>query len=266
MLTSENVEDDSTGAGGTSGGGLPIRPEDYTVEALDLGKRFGDLWALKSVSFAANKGELVACIGPNGAGKTTLLTILAGILEPDEGTIDLGPRRVGWVPQEPAVYRKLSVAENLKLFARLEDVDSVSDATNRMLEQTDLRERSGDPVEKLSGGNMQRVNIAIGLLARPDVLLLDEPTAALDPRQRERTWQFIHDLAGSGTTIVFASHNIEEVERYADKVLVLADGDGLFAGSPKQLLEVVVSEGAGDFDDYPNLEAAFMSFLHSRGH
>lgn len=249
-----------------TGDGVLARPNGYALEALDLGKRFGDLWALKSVSFAANRGEMVACIGPNGAGKTTLLTILAGILEPDEGSLEIGSRRVGWVPQEAAVYRKLSVAENLRLFARLENVDSVSGAVSRMLEQADLHERSGDQVEKLSSGNIQRVNIAIGLLTCPDVLLLDEPTAALDPRQRERTWRFIHDLAGSGTTIVFASHNIEEVERYADKVLVLADGDGLFAGSPKQLIEVVVSEGAGDYGEYPNLEAAFLSFLRSRGH
>ena len=259
MQTGENLnENTSSDSGGSANG--------HTIEALDLGKRFGDLWALKSVSFTAEKGELIACIGPNGAGKTTLLTILAGILEPDEGSFKLGRRRVGWVPQSPAVYRKLSVMENLKLFARLEGVESVRDSVNRMLEQTDLSERASDPVEKLSGGNLQRVNIAIGLLTQPEIMLLDEPTAALDPRQRERTWKFIHELAGSGTTIMFASHNIEEVEHYADKVIVLADGDGLFAGSPRQLLEIVVSEGAGDYEDYPNLEAAFLSFLHTRGH
>ncbi len=259
MLTGKNLNDNTSSDNGGSA-------SSHTIEALGLGKRFGDLWALKSVSFDADEGELVACIGPNGAGKTTLLTILAGILEPDEGSFKLGHRRVGWVPQSAAVYRKLSVIENLKLFARLEGVESVGDSVNRMLEQTDLSERASDPVEKLSGGNLQRVNIAIGLLTQPDIMLLDEPTAALDPRQRERTWEFIHELAGSGTTIMFASHNIEEVEHYADKVIVLADGDCLFAGSPRQLVEVVVSEGAGDYEDYPNLEAAFMSFLHSRGH
>lgn len=236
------------------------------IEAVDVTKRYGEIWALRSVSFDAQRGEMVACIGPNGAGKTTLLSMLAGILEPDSGTIERGSRRVGWVPQRPAVYRKLSVSENLRLFARLEGVPSVQGAVERMLEHTELHDRSGDPVEKLSGGNLHRVNIAIGLLARPEVALLDEPTAALDPRQREKTWDFILNLAGSGTTIVFASHNIEEVERYAHKVIVLADGEGLFVGPPKQLLDLVVEESSGRHDDYPNLEAAFMEFLRSRGH
>ena len=104
-----------------------------------------------------------------------------------------------------------------------------------MLEQTGLADRAGDEVATLSGGNRQRVNIAIGLLADPPVLLLDEPSASLDPRQRERLWQFVGSLAAGGTAVLFATHDVAEAERYADRMLVLADGDLLFTGTPREL-------------------------------
>ena len=170
----------------------------------------------------------MAIIGPNGAGKTTLLSILAGILEPSEGESTGSPREIGWVPQQPALYSKLSAAENLRLFARLEQLTDPEAAVKRMLAQTGLEERADEEVGRLSGGNQQRVNIAIGLLREPPVLLLDEPSASLDPRQRERLWEFIGALTGRGTTVVFTTHNVAEVERYADRVLVLVDGELLF--------------------------------------
>ncbi len=211
------------------------------------------------MSFELQAGELVAIIGPNGAGKTTLLSILAGILEPTEGESTRSPREIGWVPQQPALYSKLSVAENLRLFARLEQLDDPEAAVNRMLAQTGLEERAEEEVGRLSGGNQQRVNIAIGLLREPPVLLLDEPSASLDPRQRERLWEFIGALTGRGTTVVFTTHNVAEVERYADRVLVLVDGELLFTGTPAEL-EQAVGGGSRDF------EGAFVHFLHERGH
>jgi ABC-2 type transport system ATP-binding protein len=220
------------------------------VRAEGISKRYGERDALRDVSFEVAGGERVAVIGPNGAGKTTLLQILAGTLRPTAGTVSV--ERVGWVPQQPALYSKLSVAENLRLFARLEKVADVERSVARMLEQTALADRSGDEVGQLSGGNRQRVNIAIGLLGEPAVLLLDEPSAALDPRQRERLWEFIGAL---GTTVVFATHDVGEAERFADRVLVLADGELLFTGAPEELV--------GDDRDF---EAAFLRFLHARGH
>ncbi|MGZ4170619.1 MAG: ABC transporter ATP-binding protein, partial [Solirubrobacteraceae bacterium] len=186
-----------------------------------LTKRFGARAALQSVSFDLAPGELVGIVGPNGAGKTTLLSILAGVLAFDEGELTLSGRDAGWVPQHPALYSKLSVAENLRLFARLERVADPEAAVTRMLEQADLADRADEEVGRLSGGNQQRVNIAIGLLSEPSLLLLDEPSASLDPRQRERLWEFISAL---GTTVVFSTHNVGEVERYATRVLLLADG------------------------------------------
>jgi len=235
-----------------------------TVAVRGLTKRFGTRTALERVSFELDPGEVAAIIGPNGAGKTTLLSILAGILEASDGEVDRGAdnARFGWVPQEPALYSKLSVAENLRLFARLERVADPEQAVNAMLAQTGLEDRAGEEVGRLSGGNQQRVNIAIGLLSEPPALLLDEPSASLDPRQRERLWEFIAMLAGRGTTILFSTHNVAEAERYATRILVLGDGELLFTGTPTELEQAVHTRDhvPGDF------ESAFVRFLHERGH
>ena len=229
------------------------------IAAAGISKRYGRREALRDVGFEAAAGEVVAVIGPNGAGKTTLLSILAGIQPPTAGTVSRSPREVGWVPQHPAVYAKLSVAENLRLFARLERVADPEGAVRRMLEQTGLADRADDELGRLSGGTRQRVNIAVGLLADPPVLLLDEPSSSLDPRQRERLWEFVGGLLSRGRAVVFSTHNVGEAERYADRVVVLADGEVLFTGTPAAVAEVV----GGDRHDF---EAAFVRFLHERGH
>jgi len=230
-----------------------------TLEADSVSKRYGERVALHRVSFRAMPGERVAIIGPNGAGKTTLLSILAGIQRSDEGKVSRRGREVGWVPQAAGLYSKLSVVENLRLFARLERVSDPEAVVHRMLEESGLAGRAGEEVGHLSGGNRQRLNIAIGLLAEPAAVLLDEPSSSLDPRQRDRLWEFIGGLAGRGTTVLFSTHNVVEAERYADRVLVLADGELLFEGTPTGL-EDAVGGGDGDF------EAAFVRFLHARGH
>jgi ABC-2 type transport system ATP-binding protein len=244
------------------GGTVTTTPR--ALEVQGLRKSYGSRVALSDVSLEAGPGELIGCIGPNGAGKTTLLTILAGIQQPDSGTIVRAGGQTGWVPQEPAVYGKLSVEENLTLFARLEGVPDVEGAVAGMLAQTGLDGRAADQVSKLSGGNRQRVNIAIGLLSAPAVLLLDEPSAGLDPPQRQRLWDFIGALAGTGTTVIYSTHDVSEAERFADRVLVLADGEALFYGTPEELRDALVS--AGDATVEGDLEAAFVSFLRKRGH
>ena len=231
------------------------------LRAERLAKAYGERRALQDVSFSAAPGELVAVIGPNGAGKTTLLQILAGALAPTAGSVSLDRREVGWVPQQPAVYSKLSVRENLRLFARLERVADVDATVERMLAQSGLADRAGDTVGTLSGSNRQRVNIAVGLLGDPSVLLLDEPSSSLDPRQRERLWEFVAALArDGGTTVVYSTHNVAEAERYADRLLVLADGELLFTGSPAELERATGEHDALDF------EGAFVRFLRARGH
>jgi ABC-2 type transport system ATP-binding protein len=206
------------------------------LEARGIVKRYGQRAALRGVGFAAHPGELLAVIGPNGAGKTTLLSILAGIVRADEGEVHLPRGEVGWVPQQAALYRRLTVEENLRLFARLEGRPDVEHSVEQMLEQADLAERRHDQVARLSGGNQQRINIAIGLLA----------------------------LAAGGTTVIFSTHNIQEAERYGQRLLVIADGERLFDGSQEQLRAAVdqeAPEAAGS-----DFESAFVAYLHHRGH
>jgi ABC-2 type transport system ATP-binding protein len=226
------------------------------VEALS--KRFGALQALQDISFEAAAGEMLAVIGPNGAGKTTLLSIIAGVQPPSAGAISRAPAEVGWAPQQPAIYSRLSVAENLSLFAQLEKVRDPQSAVERMLEQTGLRDRAGDRVGRLSGGNRQRVNVALGLIGDPPVLALDEPSASLDPLQRERLWDFVGGLARAGRTVIYSTHNVAEVQRHADRVIVLADGRLLFDGTPVALLR---AGGQGEDGD---LERALVRFLRER--
>ncbi len=226
------------------------------LRAERVSKHYGERRAVADVSFTAATGERMAIIGPNGADKTTLLQILAGALEATSGTV-VTEHAIGWVPQQAAVYGKLSVAENLRLFARLEKVADVDATVERMLEQTRLRERAGEEVSRLSGGNRQRLNIAVGLLSEPPIVLLDEPSSSLDPRQRAVLWEFVGALAERGTTVLYSTHNVAEAEHYADRVLVLADGELLFTGKPAELC---AQGGGGHF------EAAFVQFLHARGH
>lgn len=231
----------------------------------DVAKRYGERQALRGVSFAAHAGEMVAVIGPNGAGKTTLLSIVAGVQTPTGGGVRMmDGAAVGWVPQTPALYSRLSVAENLELFARLQrraggDFDPTA-AVAAMLEQTGLSDRAGERVERLSGGNRQRVNIAIGLLCDPALLILDEPSSSLDPRQRERLWRFIGALSERGRCVLFSTHNVAEAERHAQRVVVLADGEPLFIGSPAELAREAGGEQELGF------EGAFVEFLRRQGH
>jgi len=235
------------------------------MEARGITKSFGSHEALKGVDLVAGAGELVGVIGPNGAGKTTLLSILAGTVKPDSGEVSSPSGKVGWVPQQAALYRRLTVAENLLLFARLEGHADPQGAVEEMLDLTRLGERRDEVVARLSGGNQQRINIAIGLLAQPVTLLLDEPSVGLDPRQRARLWRFVTALAAEReTTVVFSTHDIQESERYGRRLLVLADGESLFDGSAEELRAVVreeTPEAAGS-----DFETAFVAFLQHRGH
>jgi ABC-2 type transport system ATP-binding protein len=234
------------------------------VRAEGIVKRYGEREAVRGVSFEAQPGERIAVIGPNGAGKTTLLSILAGIVKPDAGEVSSDGGEVGWVPQQAALYRRLTVEENLLLFARLEGHGDPRASVEQMLELSGLEERRGEIVARLSGGNQQRINIAIGLLSRPAVLLLDEPSVGLDPRQRSRLWEFVSGLGDRGTSVIFSTHDIQEAERYGGRLLVLADGEALFDGPPAGLREEVRREApeAADRD----FETAFVAYLHHRGH
>lgn len=193
------------------------------------GRRYGDRLALAPTTFEIRAGETIALVGPNGAGKSTLLALLAEGLEPSSGEIERRSGvRVGWAPQRPAQYGRLSARENLELFARLAGSDPAEE-TERLLELFELP--AEPPSMRLSVGNRQRLNLAISLIGSPHVLLLDEPTAALDPSQRRRLWETVAEVRERAGAAVFATQNLEELERRAQRVAVLLDGELAFDGT-----------------------------------
>ena len=200
------------------------------LAGLGVGRRFGSRAALRPVDFAVAAGESVALVGPNGAGKSTLLSILAGALAPSEGRVERAAGvRVGWVPQRPASYARLTARENLELFARLEHVRDPRAAAARLAQAFELPAETR--AAELSVGNRQRLNVALAFLGDPSVLLLDEPSASLDPGQRRRVWEHASALKDRGGAVVFATQNLEELDHFADRVAVLLDGAIVFDGS-----------------------------------
>ncbi len=201
------------------------------LAARGAGRRFGHRSALEPVELELWDGEALALVGPNGAGKSTLLALLAGALEASVGSIERRKgARIGWAPQRPAQYGRLSARENLELFARLEGEHDPQGAAERLLGDFELPGEP-EPSANLSVGNRQRLNLAIAMLGRPQVLLLDEPTAALDPEQRARLWRRVADLRASGGAVAFAPQNLEEVEQVADRVAALREGRLVYTGS-----------------------------------
>ena len=227
------------------------------IACAGLTKRFGRRQVLGPVDLALHSGDRLALLGPNGAGKTTLLSLLAGSAEPSEGRVqrpDL--REIGVVPQRLALYRRLSARENLELFARLARVPEPEAELAELAAAVALGDALERPVERLSLGQAQRVNVAIGLLGRPRVVLLDEPTAALDPGHRLALWSMLERVSERGGAFAFATQNVEEARLAADRVLVLVDGRAAYAG-----LQEAFWQEAGAVDAAGGHERAFVAFV-----
>jgi ABC-2 type transport system ATP-binding protein len=213
------------------------------IEVERLGKRYGDVDALAGVSFAVGRGEIVALLGPNGAGKTTTIEILEGFRRPTTGTarvLGVDPRRgdrawrarIGLVLQSTSLAGELTVREALAAFA---GVFPRPRSVAEVLELVDLVEEADTRIGRLSGGQQRRVDLGIGIVGRPDVLFLDEPTTGLDPTARRRSWDTVAALAADGTTVLLTTHSLEEAERLAGRMLVLAHGTLVADATPTEL-------------------------------
>lgn len=208
-----------------------------------LSKRFGELAAVDDLSFTVPSGQVVGMLGPNGAGKTTTLEMLEGFLAPTSGTIRVlgaDPRRggrawrarVGLVLQSTSLDPELTVRETLDLYAALYTRPW---PVREVLEMIDLADDAQTRVGALSGGQRRRVDLAIGIIGRPEILFLDEPTTGLDPEARRRTWAAVESLTRGGTTVLLTTHYIDEVDRLADRVMVLARGRIVSDTTPQEL-------------------------------
>ena len=214
---------------------------DTVLRARQVARRFGSQVALEPTGIDARAGEALALVGPNGAGKSTLLALLAGALQPSAGTIErVDGVRVGWVPQRAAFYDRLTARENLELFGRLEGEPQYVRVAEELLVRFEIP--ADRPAHTLSVGNRQRLNVALALLGSPRVLLLDEPTAALDPGQRRRLWETVTALRDEGGSVVFATQNLEELELYADRVAVLQRGRLTFVGPTAEYRDLHAEE------------------------
>jgi ABC-2 type transport system ATP-binding protein len=207
------------------------------LAARAAAKRFGSQLALVPTDFELGDGESVALVGPNGAGKSTLLGLLAGALEPSSGSVERrAGAQIGWAPQRPAQYARLSPRENLELFAHL-DGGARPEQASELLGEFELPD-GGVLAGDLSVGNRQRLNLAIALLGEPHALLLDEPTAALDPEQRQRLWERLDAQREAGLALLFVTQHGDEVDRHADRVVALHDGAVVFTGPAAEYAKI----------------------------
>jgi ABC-2 type transport system ATP-binding protein len=222
------------------------------LAAEGLTKRFDDLVAVDGVSFDISEGETFGLLGPNGAGKTTSISMVAGLLEPDSGSVHVagtpirttstaGRADIGLVPQQLAIYPDLTGAENLRFFGRLYDMtgDGLEKRVAEVLEVIGLNDRKDDLTGEYSGGMQRRLNIGIGLLHRPRLLILDEPTVGVDPQSRNAILESVEELSGQGIAVLYTTHYMEEAERLCDRVAIIDEGVVKAEGTRRDLVSMV---------------------------
>ena len=249
---------------------LPAKPTTGVVLACqNVHKRFGDLEAVRGVSFEIAEGETYGLLGPNGAGKTTTISIVCGLLEADAGEVVVAGRRmrtrsvgakaaIGYVPQELAIYPDLSARENLRFFARLYGL-SAKQANRRVdevLAVVGLADRAREQTKNFSGGMQRRLNIGLGLLHRPRLLVLDEPTVGVDPQSRNAILESVEELGREGMAVLYTTHYMEEAERLCDRVGIIDLGVLKAEGTRAELVALVGEHDRVRLDGVGDLEAA----------
>ena len=218
------------------------------LEVTELSKSFGELRAVNRVSFECGSGEIFGLLGPNGAGKTTTISMIAGLLPPDAGKVrvdglDIGQqpadvkRRLGVVPQEIALYEDLTANENLDFWAGVYGLSGRELAVRRdeLLQTVGLADRAKDRVREFSGGMKRRLNLALGLIHEPKLVLLDEPTVGIDPQARLNILAVVKELVAQGTSVLYTTHYLEEAETLCDRLAIMDEGSVLAMGSIDEL-------------------------------
>ncbi len=214
-------------------------------------KTFGKVKALDGATFELGEGELLALLGPNGAGKTTLIRGITGRVRLDGGEIRLfgrvltggqTPHELGVVPQEVALYPLLSARENLEAFGRLQGLSGrvLAEQIDWVLDRTGLADRSTEPIKQFSGGMRRRLNIACGIVHRPRVVLLDEPTVGVDPQSRDRIYDVLADLRSTGVSLLLTTHHLEEAEARCSRTVIIDHGKVIASGTLPELVDRTV--------------------------
>ena len=234
------------------------------IELSGISLSYNGRPAVRELSFSVERGEVFGLLGPNGAGKTTTMLILSGLLEPHAGTIRLDGKKVdptdrsvrrqlGLVPQDLAVYPDLTAVENLEFFGRLYGLTGrqLAGRAERALESVGLTDRRRDFVGTYSGGMKRRLNFAVSLLHEPKLLILDEPTVGVDPQSRNHLLDCVRALCRSGTTVIYASHYMEEVQAICDRAAIIDQGRLLVSGSLSELLSDVATQVIFDLEHLP---------------
>jgi ABC-2 type transport system ATP-binding protein len=211
------------------------------IQVEGLRKNYDSRQVVNDISFSIKEGEILAIIGPNGAGKSTTLEMILGLRRQDEGSIDYWTenykQEIGVQLQQTPFFPGLTAIENLGLFAAFYHKKLSSENGNKILQLCNLEGAAKKEASKLSGGQQKRLSIAAALVHEPKLVFLDEPTAALDPRSRQEIHQVLRTLRKTGTTIVFTSHDMDEVGKLADRVLMFNSGAIIASGNPKTLCE-----------------------------
>jgi ABC-2 type transport system ATP-binding protein len=222
------------------------------LDVQNLVKKFGDITAVDGVSFDIQEGEVFSLLGPNGAGKTTTISMLSCLLEPTSGDAIIAGHSVthdalevkgviGVVPQEIALYEELSARENLTFWGQMYGLggSALKTRVKEVLEQIGLADRAKDKIKTYSGGMKRRVNIGVGLLHKPRLLFMDEPTVGIDPQSRRSILDSVKDLNKAGMTVLYTTHYMEEAEELSHRVGIIDQGKMIAIGTQKELTELV---------------------------
>ncbi len=254
----------------------PVTIEVLPLEIDSLVKRFGQVAAVDGVSLEVRSGECLGLLGPNGAGKSTLIRSIVGRVIPDAGRLAVfgfaagsaaARTALGWVPQELAVYPRLTCKENLAAFGRFQGLHGrkLAQAIDWCLDWATLRDRAGSLAKDLSGGMKRRLNMAAGIIHRPQLALMDEPTVGVDPQSRNHIFEMIETLRAQGTAIIYTTHYMEEAERLCDRVAIIDHGRIIASGMNEQLVREAFGPRSQFFVRFDGAQDAIRAWVERHG-